>query len=170
MVFIIPSARREVELRDEKVAGYLAANARLDVRTFPEHQSAKNDGPRAARRRPRPARDEMTREPEHAGDEDGVQILSYPLEQIYPIICSPFLLSLSVTARSWPTLIGPLSLGLIMARSHWVGHDAFPYLARSQSNRFMTIFGNGIPSPNEFRTHPHTSERAENAGSRGLAL
>ena len=25
MVFIIPSARREVELRDEKVAGYLAA-------------------------------------------------------------------------------------------------------------------------------------------------
>ena len=42
MVFIIPSARREVELRDENVAGYLAAFARLDVRTFPEHQSAKN--------------------------------------------------------------------------------------------------------------------------------
>ena len=42
MVFIIPSARREVELRDEKITGYLAASARLDVRTFPEHQSAKN--------------------------------------------------------------------------------------------------------------------------------
>ena len=42
MVFIIPSARREVELRDENVAGYLAASARLDVRTFREHQSAKN--------------------------------------------------------------------------------------------------------------------------------
>ena len=43
MVFIIPSARREVELRDEKVAGYLAASARLDIRTFPEHQSARTD-------------------------------------------------------------------------------------------------------------------------------
>ena len=43
MVFIIPSARREVELRDEKVAGYLAASARLDVHTFPEHQSARTD-------------------------------------------------------------------------------------------------------------------------------
>ena len=42
MVFIIPSAQREVELRDENVAGYLAAFARLDVRTFPEHQSPKN--------------------------------------------------------------------------------------------------------------------------------
>ena len=43
MVFISPSARREVELRDEKVAGYLAASARLDVHTFPEHQSARTD-------------------------------------------------------------------------------------------------------------------------------
>ena len=43
MVFIIPSARREVELRDEKVAGYLAASARLDVHTFPEHQSTRTD-------------------------------------------------------------------------------------------------------------------------------
>ena len=43
MVFIIPSARREVELRDEKVAGYLAASARLDIHTFPEHQSARMD-------------------------------------------------------------------------------------------------------------------------------
>ena len=52
MVFIIPSARREVELRDENVAGYLATSARLDVRTFPEHQSARTDqGSRIQRRR-----------------------------------------------------------------------------------------------------------------------
>uniref|UniRef100_A0A8C4WZB7 Mitochondrial pyruvate carrier n=1 Tax=Eptatretus burgeri TaxID=7764 RepID=A0A8C4WZB7_EPTBU len=52
MVFIIPSARREVELRDESVAGYLAASARLDVHTFPEHQSARTDqGSRIQRRR-----------------------------------------------------------------------------------------------------------------------
>ena len=36
MVFIIPSARREVKLRDENMAGYLAASARLDVHHLPE--------------------------------------------------------------------------------------------------------------------------------------
>ena len=41
-VFIAPSARREDELREENVAGYLAAFARLDDRTFPEHQVPKN--------------------------------------------------------------------------------------------------------------------------------
>ena len=64
MVFIIPSARREVELRDEKVAGYLAV--RLDVRTFPEHQSAKKEPgqPDADH-----ASHKTSREPEHASDE-----------------------------------------------------------------------------------------------------
>ena len=33
---------REDELREENVAGYLAAFVRLDDRTFPEHQSPKN--------------------------------------------------------------------------------------------------------------------------------
>ena len=41
-VFITPSARREDELRGIERAGYLAAFARLGVRTFPEHQSLKN--------------------------------------------------------------------------------------------------------------------------------
>ena len=39
MVFIIPSARREVELRDENVAGYLAAGVRLNVHSLPELRS-----------------------------------------------------------------------------------------------------------------------------------
>ena len=44
MVFIIPSARREVELRDENVAGYLATSPRLGVPPLPELRSPE-DGP-----------------------------------------------------------------------------------------------------------------------------
>ena len=44
MVFIITSARREVELREENVAGYLARSARLDVHPLPELRSPE-DGP-----------------------------------------------------------------------------------------------------------------------------
>ena len=43
-VFLIPSAWRDVELRDENVAGYLAASAQLDIHNFPELQSPE-DGP-----------------------------------------------------------------------------------------------------------------------------
>ena len=60
-VFIIPSARREVELRDENVAGYLAAFARLDVRTFRSTSRQRMDqGSRTQRRRDEViSRDEM---------------------------------------------------------------------------------------------------------------
>ena len=66
IVYIIPSARREVKLRDEKVAGYLATGARLDVHTFMEHQSAKKEPgqPDADH-----ASYKTSREPEHASDE-----------------------------------------------------------------------------------------------------
>ena len=75
-------------------------------------------------------------------------------------------LSGAVQAKRFMTIFG----NGIQSPYHWVGHDAFPYLARSQANRLMTIFGNGIPSPNEFRTRPHSSERAEHAEQRVIVV
>ena len=80
----------------------------------------------------------------HAG-EDGVQILSNPLEQIHTILSSPFLF----IALRRGSLSGAVRSGVDRSRARFA--QAWIALRRGslrlgQANRFMTIFGHGIQS------------------------
>ena len=104
MVFIIPSARREVELRDEKVAGYLARERAARRPHLPGALVGKN-GPRAADADH--ASDEMSREPEHALVKTGCRFFPTRSSRSTRLFAlRSFYRSRARSAQAWPALIG----------------------------------------------------------------